>query len=467
MERGPRPGIRAVVLLVAAAGALATGLVVAVPGLRFAYRNSDLHIALLTTQVLIALLCAYLLVGRLQRSATLDDLFLCLALATLSLANLFFGVVPAIVSDDASVFSTWSALLGRLVGGILFAAAAFAPERPVPRLARTTLLIGMAATGVLVAIAVLIGLLHSHLPRVIDADVTPVSPEGPWLQGHPVILVLQLFGGALFAAAAVGFTLRAERTGDRLVGWLAIGAVLAAIARLNYFLYPSIFTEYVYTGDFFRLLFFLAVLVAAGTEIQMYWHTVSDAATLEERRRIARELHDGVAQELASIRRNLYWLDERDDAVRRARGSAERALAESRRAVAALSDSGDRPLDMALERLADEVGERESTRVLVSVDGDFAWIRPRVRDALIRIASEAITNAARHGGAKLVRVEASGGPHTRVRIRDDGRGFDVDGAREKPGAYGLRTMNERAAAVGGGLRVVSAPGEGTLVEVEL
>jgi signal transduction histidine kinase len=54
-----------------------------------------------------------------------------------------------------------------------------------------------------------------------------------------------------------------------------------------------------------------------------------------------------------------------------------------------------------------------------------------------------------------------------VRIRDDGRGFDVDGAREKPGAYGLRTMNERAAAVGGGLRVVSAPGEGTLVEVEL
>lgn len=465
MEQGPRT--RATVLLVAAAGALATALVVAVPGLRFAYRNPDLHIALLTAQVLIALLCAYLLVGRLQRRATLNELFLCLALVTLSLANLFFAVVPAIVGDDPSLFSTWSALLGRLVGATLFAAAAFAPARPVPRLARTTVLIGMGPTGMLVAIAVLIGLLHSHLPRVIEPDATPVSSEGPWLQGHPAILVLQLIGAALFAAAAVGFALRAERTGDRLVHWLAIGAVFAATSCVNYFLYPSIFTDYVYTGDLFRLLFFVAVLVAAAIEIQTYWRSVSDAAALEERRRIARDLHDGLAQELGSIRRNLYWLDERRDAVQRARGSAERALAESRRAIATLSDSGDRPLDVALERLAREVGEREATQVLVRADGDFARLRPPVRDALIRIASEAITNAARHGGAKVVRIEAVGGRHTRVRIRDDGRGFDVSGARGKPGAYGLRAMNERATAVGGGLRVVSKPGEGTLVEVEL
>src|SRR4051812_41108558 len=69
---------RAGVLMAAAAGAVATGLVVAVPGLHFAYRNPDLHVALLTTQALIAMLCAYLLVGRLSRSAALDDLFLCL-----------------------------------------------------------------------------------------------------------------------------------------------------------------------------------------------------------------------------------------------------------------------------------------------------------------------------------------------------------------------------------------------------
>jgi hypothetical protein len=122
----------------------------------------------------------------------LNDLFLCLALATLALATLFFGVVPAVVSDEPSAFSTWSALLGRLVGAVLFAAAAFAPERPVPRRARATLLVATAATGVLVTIAVLIGLLSPHLPRGIEPDVTPVSPEGPWLHGHPDSELLRL-----------------------------------------------------------------------------------------------------------------------------------------------------------------------------------------------------------------------------------------------------------------------------------
>jgi signal transduction histidine kinase len=467
--RGGKSGLRTPtsVLLAAAGGALATGLVVAAPGLQFGYRNPDLHVALLTAQVLIAMLCAYLLVGRLQRSAALSDLFLFLALATLAFANLFFAVLPAVLGEDTSVFSTWSALLGRLVGGTLFAAAALVPQRAVPRVARTTLIVALAAAGLLVAIAVLIGLMRSHLPPGIEPGVTPESSDDPWLQGHPAILALQLVGGTLFAAAAIGFTLRAERTGDRLVRWLAIGAVFAATSRVNYFLYPSIFTDYVYTGDFFRLLFFLAVLVAAATEIQGYWGSVRDAATLEERRRIAHDLHDGLAQELASVRRNLYWLDDRDGAVQRARASAERALAESRRAIVALTQPEDPPLDVALETLARDVGRRESTHVLLSLDGDFGPVRSRDRDALVRIASEAITNAARHGGAKVVRVEAYGGRQARVRIRDYGSGFDVDAARSKPGSYGLRAMSERAAAVGGRLRIVSAPGEGTLVEVEL
>jgi signal transduction histidine kinase len=287
------------------------------------------------------------------------------------------------------------------------------------------------------------------------------------LRGDPAVLVLQIVGAALFAAGAIGFSGRAERTGDRLVGWLAIGAVFAVTAHVNYFLYPSIFTDYVYVGDFFRLLFFLAVLVAVATEIQIYWRSVADVAALDERQRIARDLHDGLAQELASVRRNLYWLDDRDGVVQRARASAERALVESRRAIAALAQPDAPSLDVALQTLARELGQREGTRVLLTLGGDVGLVRPPVRDALMKIASEAITNAARHGRADVVHVEASGGRHARLRIRDDGSGFDVGAGEAEPDGYGLRAMSERAAAIGGRLRVVSAPGEGTLVEVEL
>lgn len=442
-------------------------LVVAVPGLGFAYRNPDLHVALLTTQSLIALLCGYLLMGRLQRSASLDDLFLCLALATLFVANLCFAALPSIFGSDTSEFSTWSGLLGRLVGGALFAVAAFAPQRRVLRLGRTTLWVAASAAAALAAIAVMVGLLQSQLPRGVTSGVTPESSDGPWLQGHPAVLAMQLVGAALFVAASIGFTMRAERTGDRLIRWLAIGAVFAATARVNYFLYPSIFTDYVYTGDFFRLLFFLAVLVAAATEIQLYWRSVAYAAAVEERGRIARDLHDGLAQELASVRRNLFWLDDRDGVVQRARESADRALAESRRAIAALAEPEAPPLELSLQALARELGDRESTQVLLSLEGNFGRLHPSARDALVKIASEAITNAARHGGARVVRVEASGGRHPRLRIRDSGSGFVVGAGPAGRSGYGLRSMSERAAAVGGRLRVTSALGEGTLVEVEL
>ena len=151
------------------------------------------------------------------------------------------------------------------------------------------------------------------------------------------LLAAQLAGMALYCFAAIGFGRRARATGDELLQWLAVGALFGAFARLNYFLYPSLYTDYVYSGDFFRLAFYVAILAAAAREISSYWETLSHTAVLEERRRLARDLHDGLAQELAFIGRNLRRLDEGDEAVARATASAARALSESRRAIAALT----------------------------------------------------------------------------------------------------------------------------------
>jgi signal transduction histidine kinase len=455
---------RRAIVATAAAAALVTAAVAVVPSLHFAYRNPDLHVSLLTAEALIALLSAYLVLGRLRRRRALDDLMLCLAFTVMAVSNLLFAALPAVVGGDTSVFSTWSALSGRLVGAALFALAAVVPSRRVRTSRGRLIAVWAGVAAVLALIAVGVGWFEPQLPSGVE--VAPAETSGrPRLEGAPVVLAAQVVGFGLLAVAAIGFAARAERTRDALLGWLAIAAVLSAAARVNYFLYPSLFTEYVYTGDAFRLLFYVVVLLAALSEIRSYWRSQAEAATLAERQRIARELHDGLSQELASIRRNLLWLDDDSRFVARARSSAERAIGESRRAVAALADRHAGPLDVALAAAAREIGEREGAQVIVSVD-DAVQLPAEQREAVVMIASEAIANAARHGQADVIRVELTGGRRPQLRIEDFGRGFDP-GAVQPPGHYGLRTMRERAEAIGADFRLQSRSGKGTRVEVQL
>jgi signal transduction histidine kinase len=175
----------------------------------------------------------------------------------------------------------------------------------------------------------------------------------------------------------------------------------------------------------------------------------------DERRRIARELHDGVAQELA------YIVAESSGSLAAA---AERALDESRRAIAALTRPVDEPLEVALVQAAEEVAGRVGVQLRIEV-GRGAQVSPDEREALIRIVREAITNAGRHGGAENVSVELSNGNGTLLRIADDGSGFDTRHTRV--GGFGLVSMRERTEALGGRFKLSSDAGEGTRIEVRL
>jgi len=113
------------------------------------------------------------------------------------------------------------------------------------------------------------------------------------------------------------------------------------------------------------------------------------------------------------------------------------------------------------------VADRMGATVALALDPDV-HVAPDVREALVRIAREAVTNAARHGDAGLVRVELENGSGLTLRIVDDGRGFDAAAARRsRRGGFGLVSMSERAKAVGGVLHVASTRGAGTTVEVEM
>jgi len=218
-------------------------------------------------------------------------------------------------------------------------------------------------------------------------------------------------------------------------------------------------------GDWLRLAAYVVAVVAAAAEFTSYWLRLAHSAVLEERRRIAHDLHDGLAQELAFIAtqsRALAGKSERLSSVARA---AERALDESRRAIAALTRPVDEPLDVALAQQAEEIGGRLGIRVLLELE-PVQSVSSGTKEALLRIAREAMTNAGRHGRPSKIVVGLSNGHGVTLRVSDDGRGFRPDDPRVFAGGrYGVAGMRERAEALAGSFVLQSRPYGGTRIEV--
>ena len=194
--------------------------------------------------------------------------------------------------------------------------------------------------------------------------------------------------------------------------------------------------------------------------------TLEGQATLEERRRIARELHDGLAHELAFIAsktRGAVAGAATPREVRELAGAADRALDEARRAITVLSVSQPQSLDDAISQTVEDLGSRLGVAWDLQLADDI-HVPGEVTENLLRIVREAITNAANHGASEHVRVSLERCEELRLVIEDDGCGFDAD---RQPGAggFGLQSMQERAASVGAVLSVDSVPEQGTRVAV--
>ena len=193
---------------------------------------------------------------------------------------------------------------------------------------------------------------------------------------------------------------------------------------------------------------------------------LEQAGRAEERRRIARDLHDGLAHELAYIasmarssRRAQAHVD-----VQELSSAADRALDEARRAITVLSAAAPQSLAGAVAQTAEDLGARLGVAVRLEVADDIDT-RPDVTEHVLRIVREAITNAATHGGPDVVTVTVRKDDGVRVVVEDDGCGFDPEvGARS---GFGLVSMRERADAIGAGFVVASAPSLGTRIELAL
>ena len=455
---------RARIVLVAAVVVIAvvTVLLPVMTPVHYAYRGEIAHIVIETAATLISLLAAFILLGRYRQTHDRGELLLFIGLVLLFAANFARSVAPSYSGGNEGV--VWIPLAANLIASGVLVAAAFAPAGEIR--GRRALRTAAAILGGAALVLVVMGLIAERLPTGVDPGLTRSQAETTRVVGSVQLLASQLLSMALFAAAAYGFARRVERTGDEFLAWLAAGMGLAAVSRLHYFLFPSVYSEWVFGGDILRFLAYLAILIGALRQIAAYQRDAARAAVLDERGRIARDLHDGLAQDLAFISLQGQRLAQRDERAAGLAEAARHALAASRGAIENLRLT-DAPLGTALANVATAIAGRHRVELILEID-DRVDVPAPVRDDLVRIASEAISNAVRHGDAGEIRVVLSTGPDGQVRlaVADNGSGFDPDSVTvEGPGGLGLPGMHERAELLGAILRIDSAPGRGTTIAV--
>ena len=474
---------------------LFTALVVAVPAVAPAVINQRLDLGILTAAALVTIAAAALNWARGRVSGDAAALVRGSAFAVLGLLSgmtlvvMFIGAEATFGAslDDPGQLPLVAGVIARWTSAVLFVlAGALALSRSAPSRRPAVMLIAPAA---LVAVAIaLAALSQDRLPELAPEAALnelvqlPPMPLTPGLA--PALVAAQGVIGAAFLGAALlahRSYRRSGRAGDAL---LAAGLLVAAASQVHGTIHPGGYAGMVTTGDFLRLAFYgillggivtdsrddLRELREAHDEVQRLAAAEAASAQLEERARIAREIHDGLAQDLWYAKLKQSRLAQRigDDGESRILSgevgdAIDAALAEARRAVVAMrpgATPGDLP-DMIARQVVD-FSDRFALRAEVKKTGPMPHIEPRAQAEVLRIVQEALTNVRKHADATVVRVDLESGADMKVTIADNGRGFRPDVAT---GGFGLESMRQRAELIGATLTVRSEPSDGTRVEL--
>ena len=218
-----------------------------------------------------------------------------------------------------------------------------------------------------------------------------------------------------------------------------------------------------------------AELSEAHLRLRAYAAQAEELATIRERNRLARELHDTLAQGFTGIILQLEGVDSalessREDRARerleRARSLARESLAEARRSVWSLRPKALEQHDLpeAVNEAVRSLVDRDGPTVRFETGGEPRPLGPELEADLLRVAQEAVTNATKHARASSVALELRYDPASvELRVRDDGQGFTAEraGSRADGSGFGLTAMRERLERHGGELGVRSIPGVGT------
>jgi signal transduction histidine kinase len=424
-------------------------LALALHGSSLQVSNPALRGAMEAVAGVAALVVTWLAVLRAARTQRAADVALASGLGLIVLNSTLLVTLTGLDLGTGQALA-WLAVPGRLVGAALLLAAGLGSLEHRPHAASPLTLgtaIGLAALGLAV--------LGAGLGVLRDSTTVTALP--------------QVASIALLVAAAVALAARARRVGEVELWWYSGAIVALAATRALFWLLPPKGPEWVSPGDLARLLVAAALLMVLRFEFQEHRRRAR-AKTLElERQRLAREFHDGLAQELAFIvnqsRRALAGKSDAEGLEMLA-AAGQTALVEARQAIFKLNRPSSTMLSTAIVEHTMRIADRAGLTLDVEVDGEVPLDREAEHEVL-RIVGEAVSNAGKHANASRVSVSISSQEgRVIVRIADDGDGFDVAARRRRRG-FGLVSMSERTRSLGGRLHLESTPGEGTVIEVAI
>jgi len=244
------------------------------------------------------------------------------------------------------------------------------------------------------------------------------------------------------------------------ISWIAVGLFIHHLATTS--------------GERAKL---IVELETAKREVERARQRDAEVATLRERERLARELHDNLGHSLVTLTvqleaiQRLYTVDppRASALVDELKSLTRSSMEELRRSLENLRSPGlgERKLSEALRTFVDELGSRTRLAIELRVPPETDQLQPVVAEALWRVAQETLTNAAKHARARHATVTLTLEPKgIAFRVRDDGVGLPAD-AERRPGHFGLRGLRERVEGLGGTLTLGGEANQGAVVEARL
>jgi len=438
------------ILLIGLLGA-SLALFVARRDLQTAVSLPELRLVLQTIAAFAAGIIAVLAGVRYSVEGRRLDLLLCTGFLVASVSTAAFSIVPALNGHPIHRPEAWAAIVGRVFSWVLIAAAPFVSGRSGRR--------ALANTIVAALIVVFLGWLALRSSASALPLLDPSADAPGLLTGSLAALAL------LNLLALVGFGKRFYERREDMDRWLALGSTLMLFASLHYIFTPVLATSSVSRGDFLRLLAYGLLLVGA-------WRAISFAefgrAVAEERARVAREIHDGLAQYLFAVSTHATMLQHGappEETIAKLKEAADAAQQEARFAILALSTAaGNAPFDAALRRYIEFLTADGSLEVDLEID-PAVRLAPDEQIEVFRIVQEGLANVRKHANARRAEVLIGMRADERfVSVRDDGEGFD---GQSTGAGQGLKNIRARTENIEGGFRLTSRPGFGTALEVVL
>jgi signal transduction histidine kinase len=459
--------------------------------------NEPLDLVLNAAATLVAVAVAILAWIHYREGEDRAALFRASAFLVLAVQNIVFIAIAVagrsgdfgLALDDPGQMPVWSVIIGRGMAAALLVTAGLVALRPnsYRRAWPAAVLWVPSALMTLVGVGMLVA--SDALPPILDAHAIAqltLDPTAPLLDaGGPVLILVQAAIGLAFLAAALISYRVYRRDGSGVELFLAIGFIVAAFSQVHSAIHPGSYASLVTVGDMLRVAFYGVLLLAvaaestsdvralraANAELVGLRDAEVERATAEERARLAREIHDGMSQELWYAKLKQSRLAAMEHLAPDAReladevaGAIESALAEARQAILALRPAEGASFAQVLSRYVEDFADRFGIPADCEADAAGESLPSRHQAELLRILQEALTNVRRHADATRVRVRLEATERgARLEVVDNGRGFDADQAGSS--RYGLRGMRERAGIIGADLRIESAASDGTRVTV--